>query len=631
MNDGLKNPLSYCRLPPVIMNSGWSKPSLLRDFAVLASLIVFVLAFVSLWVTYETYLDHSERVVHQLETEATRIDRAMILEIEHSSYLLEALGREITNMDSHDLKGIARLLRSFDTTATQHHVFSWVDENQNNVVSSNSGVHPKPVDVSDRDFVKKAVADPWKIQIGRPIQGRISGKWVLPIALGLTDVTGKQIGIILISMDIGTMTHDLHNAVKDSGVTFAVYSKTFLPLTLPSEDEASKLLEQYAGQLNSDIIAKHSDGMLSTGRFFDDSMPYVYYEVSASYPYIILLSFDSRTNGASIRDLLVPRLFQIFLMGVFMLTLLWVVRVRVIKPVTELTTIAADIARGQPYLNNASGGTTNELYQLNVQLSKLSDYLLETKRKEEEKENKNQALRKGKELAELSNKIKIEFLMAMSHELRTPLNTIVGFAEMMKNQLYGPLENMQYRQYAQDIHEAARHLQSLVDDVLTLSNAEAGMLDIQEKPIDVKFILNKCLRLVAEGLQEQKLHVELKMPEILPRLLADEQRLKQIIINLLLNAAGHSIAESHIIVQAYTQKDKKGAESLCFSFINQGTRNPGNAPRPDKAIGRKLEISTLGIPLTKALVAMLQATLDIEKQAGGRVNVIVTFPPERMV
>src|SRR5277367_221662 len=121
------------------MKAKWSKPSLLRDFAVLAALIVFVLSLVSLWVTYETYQDHSERIVKQLETEATRIDRAMILEIEHASYLLEALGRQVAHMDPSDLNSIALLLRSFDTTATLHHVFSWIDDKQNNVVSSNKG------------------------------------------------------------------------------------------------------------------------------------------------------------------------------------------------------------------------------------------------------------------------------------------------------------------------------------------------------------------------------------------------------------------------------------------------------------------------------------------------------------
>jgi signal transduction histidine kinase len=613
------------------MQVTWSKPSLLRDFAVLAALIVFVLSLVSLWVTYETYQDHSERIVKQLENEATRVDRAMILEIEHSSYLLDSLGRQITHIGPEDLNSIALLLRSFDTTATLHHVFSWINDKQENVVSSNKGVHP-PIDVSDRDYVKKAMQEPWKIQIGVPIQGRVSAKWVLPIALGLTDTTGKYIGTILISMDISTITRNLHSAVKDSGISFTVYSDTFLPLTETQDAQFSSPVDAYSPALKSIDLARHPSGVLSIGSLFNDRNMYVYYELSASYPYIVLLGYDSKTSISSIRDLLIPRLVQILLMGIFMLTLLWVVRLRIIKPVADLSDVAAGLLRGEAY-HPVFSGNANEISALAGQIRKLGDYLEETRRIAKEKENKNLVLRKSKQAAELSNKIKIEFLTAMSHELRTPLNTIVGFSEIMKSQLYGPLENTQYWQYAQDIHEASRHLQALVDDVLALSNAESGLHELQEKPVDIRFVLNNCLRLVTERLQVQKLHVELKLPDVLPRLLVDEQRLKQIVINLLLNAASHSLENSHIIVDAYTEKNKKGEENFCISFT-EGAKSIGSdraGPGHQSIKPRRRELSNLGIPLTKALVAMHQATLDIERPPGKPICVIVRFPQERMV
>jgi len=613
------------------MNVTWSKPSLLRDFAVLAALIVFVLSLVSLWVIYETSQDHSERIVKQLENEATRIDRAMILEIEHSSYLLGSLGRQITLMNKNDLKSIALLLRSFDTAATLHHVFSWIDEGHNNIVSSNKGVHP-PIDVSDRDYVKRSIAEPWKIQIGLPIQGRVSAKWVLPVALGLTDTTGKYIGTILISMDIDTITRDLRGAIKDSGISFTVYSNTLLPLTETLDEHSNSPLDSYAPALKNIDFVQHPSGILSTGRLFDDRAMYIYYELSANYPYIILLGYDTKASATSIRDLLIPRLLQILLMGIFMLTLLWVVRLRIIKPVAELSGVAAGLLRGESF-KPVPMSSVGEVDGLALQIRKLGDYLGETRRIEEEKENKNLMLRKNKEAAELSNKIKIEFLTAMSHELRTPLNTIVGFSEIMKSQLYGPLENTQYWQYAQDIHEASRHLQALVDDVLSLSNAESGLLELQEKPLDLRFVLNKCLRLVTERLQVQKLHVELVMPDVLPRLLIDEQRLKQIIINLLLNAANHSAEDSHIVVEAYTQKNKKDEESLCISFTEDLKPITGEKSKAENGQEkpRRRELSNLGIPLTKALVAMHQATLDIERPLGKPIRVVVRFPQERMV
>ncbi len=611
------------------MNVTWSKPSLSRDFTLLAALIVFVLSLVSLWVTYQTYQDHSEQIVHQLETEATRIDRAMILEIEHSSYLLEGLGRQISHMNTNDLESIALLLRSFDTAATQHHVFSWIDENQNNVVSSNRGVNPKPIDVSDRDFVKKAIAEPWRIQIGRPIHGRVSDLWALPVALGLTDTTGKYLGTILISMDIDTIKHNLRSVLKEPSLSFALYSKTLLPLTEAIEDENLKSLENYSEKLRTTDLDKHPSGVLSTGSVFDERSLFVYYEVSADYPYIILLGYDAQTNTTTVRDLLVPRLLQILLMGVFMLALLWVVRLRIIKPVSDLGEVTGDILRGKSYRMPQSSGS-DEVASLSRQIKKMSDYLEEIRRVGEEKENKNLMLRKGKESAELSNKIKIEFLSAMSHELRTPLNTIVGFSEIMKNQLYGPLENTQYWQYTQDIHEAAQHLQALIDDVLALSNAEAGLLELQEKPVDVRFVLNKCLRMVTERVAEQKLHIELKLPEALPRLLVDELRLKQIIVNLILNAVTHSPEEGHIIVAVTLEKDKNG-ETFCISFIDFGSKAGPVVIKGDKNKGRKIDLSNLGIPLTKALVAMHQATLDISSPSGKPTVVTVRFPQERIV
>jgi signal transduction histidine kinase len=600
----------------------WSKPSLMRDFAVLSALIVFVLMLVSLWVTYVTYLDRSRYAIHQLESEATRLDRQMIIKIEHSSYLLESLGRQISHMDTKDLSAIATLLRSFDTNATVHNVFSWIDDTKHNVVSSNTGVHPEPVDVSDRDYVQQTNQEPWKIKIGTPIMGRVSLKRVLPVALGVSDKTGHFIGTILISMDVETIKHDLETTLKDSGIAFDIYSNDVL-LTDAKPTGNTSLSGDLAHKLKVIDFAKNPSGVLQTGNLFDDFTTHIYYEMSAKYPYTIVLGIDSRSSSSAIRDLLIPRLIQIFLLGLFMVTLLWIVRLHIIKPVTELTHVAAGVVRGQPFRLLSSGGA-GEVVALAQELKYLADYLEEMRRIEEEKENKNQQLHKDKEYAEMSNTIKTEFLTAMSHSLRTPLNTIIGFSEIIKNQLYGPLENTQYWQYAQDIHYSAQHLQALIDDMLSLSNAESGIADWQEKPVDVRSLLGKCLRLVAERLQEQKLQVEIKSPEGLPKLMIDENRLKQILINLFLNAR-HNAEKSHVLVEAYIEKSRNTDETLNLSFTSYLPAVP-----PASSNNPSLHDS-LGLPLTKALLAMHQATMDTSKVPGKSTTLTVRFPSERIV
>src|SRR5690606_6659557 len=112
------------------------------------------------------------------------------------------------------LNEIARLLRSFDPNATVHNVLTWTDTEQRVLVSSNRGVLDRPIDVSDRDYVKLSLKEPWVIHIGRPIFGRTSEKWVIPVALGIADYTGRYVGAIALSLDIPALSRELSRSIR---------------------------------------------------------------------------------------------------------------------------------------------------------------------------------------------------------------------------------------------------------------------------------------------------------------------------------------------------------------------------------------------------------------------------------
>ncbi len=601
-----------------------NKPSLSQGFAFITAIIVFLI--IAILMTYETYLENSNRITRQMESEATRIDRALIIEIEHSSHLLQGMGQEITHMNPDDLNGIAFLLRSFDTTATIHHVISWIGADNRNVVSSNKGVH-NPVDVSDSDYVKAAFATPWKIQIGNPINGRVSNIWALPVALGITDATGKYIGTIEISMDIYTISHDLQRVIKQSGISFTIYSKSLLPLMQKSDEENLLKFDGYRDRLKSINLNQAPSGLLSRASPFDSSSMYVYYELSATYPYVLVLGYDNAASNAALWALLLPRLTELFLLGVFMLSLLWLVRLRIIKPIAVLADYTRALINGErPPAPDSTGGV-EELNALARQIRRLHEYIAETRRIEEENKNKNIILRNSKEAADLSNRIKIEFLISMSHALRTPLNTILGFSEIMKRQGLG-FENKQHLQYIKDIHEAAQQLKALTEDMQKLSSAELGMGDLQEKHIDIRFILSKCVRTVSKILQDNRLHVELRLPDVMPRLLMDEQRLEQIIVNIIMTIISESNAVGHIIIRTYTESDAGGNETLCIAFTDTGA----TAEEPDTNGRQKGEDPAyIGVPLTRALLAMHHAQLEVKTAADKPDLVIIRFPKERLV
>ncbi|MEW5728368.1 MAG: PAS-domain containing protein, partial [Pseudomonadota bacterium] len=106
-------------------------------------------------------------------------------------------------------------------------------------------------------------------------------------------------------------------------------------------------------------------------------------------------------------------------------------------------------------------------------------------------------LREAKEQAERGNRAKATFLANISHELRTPLNAIIGFSELMKHEIFGPLEPEAYRNYVSDIHESGMHLLELINDILDMSKAEAGMTDLMETLVDVSALLRSSVRMMA--------------------------------------------------------------------------------------------------------------------------------------
>jgi two-component system sensor histidine kinase ChiS len=374
------------------MKTSIAQPSLSRDFALLSGVILFILVLLSLWVAWSSYEDESKRILHELNLEADRIDRTLEREITSTSYLLNAIGHQLMITDPADHRKIAKILQNYHANSRVFAVWSWADANQNIVVSSNKGVLEKPINISDRDYVHKAALDPWQFQIGSPIEGRVSNRWVIPVSIGVTDDTGKYLGSLTASLDIQSITDEISHLIKRDGVSFAIVSKSLAKLTEVSDKP--NFVDTYFSKEMLDRISinsgKESSGIVSKAKLLSASGIYAYYQVSEHYPYILLVGYDAQYSRLALTEHLMPRLLQIISIATFLLLFLWITRIRVIKPVGTLTEAIAGLTRGETYEHQRRNAPV-EIDALGVQISRVSQYIEERKRVESELRDKLQA------------------------------------------------------------------------------------------------------------------------------------------------------------------------------------------------------------------------------------------------
>lgn len=158
------------------------------------------------------------------------------------------------------------------------------------------------------------------------------------------------------------------------------------------------------------------------------------------------------------------------------------------------------------------------------------------KKLEEEVAERTALLKEAKIRAESADRAKSDFLANMSHELRTPLNTIIGFTEVLQDQLFGQLNEKQ-NAYVGNILESSRHLLNLINDILDLSKVEAGKLEFRPEKTALAPLLENSLVMLREKALKHNIKLSLQVaPEAEIGILADERKLKQIVFNLLSNA-----------------------------------------------------------------------------------------------
>jgi two-component system cell cycle sensor histidine kinase PleC len=233
--------------------------------------------------------------------------------------------------------------------------------------------------------------------------------------------------------------------------------------------------------------------------------------------------------------------------------------------------------------------------------------------------------------AEAANRAKSEFLANMSHELRTPLNAINGFSEVMVGELYGPMGDKRYKEYAGDILASGQHLLALINDILDMAKIEAGKLTLKFEPISLDEVVEDAMRLMRNRADEAGLLLSAELAG-LPEVEADYRALKQVMLNLLSNAVKFTPRGGAVTVGARAT----GGEvelSVRDTGIGISRDDLNRLARPFEQVETQHAKTTqgtgLGLALTKSLIEMHGGRLQIDSEPGQGTTVRVVLPLRR--
>ncbi|MFU8860988.1 MAG: response regulator [Cyclonatronaceae bacterium] len=246
--------------------------------------------------------------------------------------------------------------------------------------------------------------------------------------------------------------------------------------------------------------------------------------------------------------------------------------------------------------------------------------ITERKQSEEALRHRTDELALANSKLNKASKLKDEFLSSMSHELRTPLIAVLGISEALQEEVYGTLTEKQHKSL-KTIEESGRHLLSLINDILDISKIEAGRMELQFTPIHIESLCQSGIQFVRHSAKEKNIDLRLHIDENTGRVLGDERRLKQILVNLLGNAVKFTEEGGRVGLEVRSDTE---AEAVEFTVWDTGIGIPPDQMERmfqpfvqlDSSLARQYSGTGLGLSIVRKLTDMHGGSINLESQVG---------------
>jgi signal transduction histidine kinase len=529
-----------------------------------------------------------EQLYKKLSHNLLLSESIMVEKINSTFFIIEKMGKEIVKKPD-DKKYIKKILEKYKSDTSLHQIFSWTIFSWSSldskiIVDGEYGILKKPVDLSDRDYIPKSIANPWKMFIGKPVYGSTSKKWMIPGGSGISNSNNeneneKVFGSITIGFEIQNLAKIIQQEIRDENVNISLYYENKFPVFIANKSSvkifSQEEIEEYSK--NSQNFQDKNHSSLSQRNL---EKGFAIKRQVENYPYVIFANYDENFISSIVWEVVYSRIIEILVI-IFLSAILILI-----------------------------------IYTIEKERRGKDKFLIEK---------------------EVLDNFRKDFLLSISCELKRFISGIIGLSDIIKEKI---LEENINRENVKDemishlehINDINQELIRFINDLVDIHNSENDKLDIQtsEERVDFEDLIDRSLIVLKSKIKKKRIVINSFFEDGLNKVInLDEKRVKQILISIISNALNYSKENSKIEISVKNFGKNQVKISIKDFGIGMKESQIKSALRiydpmeyKKKGINNSIE---LPLPIVKFLIEKQNGIILIESTKNYGTTVVIIF------